>query len=190
MAIMLVLETLSPTERAVFVLREAFGFGYDEIAAAVEKNPAAVRQIAHRARGHVEARRPRQPVSPMEAQAVVESFRRALQTGDVQSLLDILAPDVVLLADGGGRKRAARRPVVGAETVTRYVSRVLTRRGVALTADPTVINGSPALLLSLDGMIDGVLGMRVEKGRISGIYYVRNPEKLTRITTETPLIRQ
>ncbi|MGA9747958.1 MAG: RNA polymerase sigma-70 factor [Nocardioides sp.] len=190
MAIMLVLETLSPTERAVFVLREAFGFGYDEIAAAVEKNPAAVRQIAHRARGHVEARRPRQPVSPVEAQAVVESFRRALQTGDVQSLLDILAPDVVLLADGGGRKRAARRPVVGAETVTRYVSRVLTRRGVALTADPTVINGSPALLLSLDGMIDGVLGMRVEKGRISGIYYVRNPEKLTRITTETPLIRQ
>ena len=190
MAIMLVLETLSPTERAVFVLREAFGFGYDEIAAAVEKSPAAVRQIAHRARGHVEARRPRQPVSPMEAQAVVESFRRALQTGDFQSLLDILAPDVVLLADGGGLKRAARRPVVGAETVTRYVSRVLTRRGVALTADPTVINGSPALLLSLDGMIDGVLGMRVEKGRISGIYYVRNPEKLTRITTETPLIRR
>jgi hypothetical protein len=67
---------------------------------------------------------------------------------------------------------------------------VLTRRGVALTADPTVINGSPALVLSLDGMIDGVLGMRVEKGRISGLYYVRNPEKLTRITTETPLIRQ
>ena len=190
MAIMLVLETLSPTERAVFVLREAFGFGYNEIAAAVEKSPAAVRQIAHRARGHVEARRPRQPVSPMEAQAVVESFRRALQTGDFQSLLDILAPDVVLLADGGGLMRAARRPVVGAETVTRYVSRVLTRRGVALTADPTVINGSPALLLSLDGMIDGVLGMRVEKGRISGIYYVRNPEKLTRITTETPLIRR
>jgi RNA polymerase sigma-70 factor (TIGR02957 family) len=190
MAIMLVLETLSPTERAVFVLREAFGFGYDEIAAAVQKSPAAVRQIAHRARGHVEARRPRQPVSPVEAQAVVESFRRALQTGDFQSLLDILAPDVVLLADGGGLKRAARLPVVGAETVTRYVSRVLTRRGVALTADPTVINGSPALLLSLDGMIDGVLGMRVEEGRISGIYYVRNPEKLTRITTATPLIRQ
>jgi RNA polymerase sigma-70 factor (TIGR02957 family) len=190
MAIMLVLETLSPTERAVFVLREAFGFGYDEIAAAVQKSPAAVRQIAHRARGHVEARRPRQPVSPGEAQAVVESFRRALQTGDFQSLLDILAPDVVLLADGGGLKRAARLPVVGAETVTRYVSRVLTRRGVALTADPTVINGSPALLLSLDGMVDGVLGMRVEEGRISGIYYVRNPEKLTRITTATPLIRQ
>ena len=190
MAIMLVLETLSPTERAVFVLREAFGFGYDEIAAAVEKSPAAVRQIAHRARRHVEARRPRQPVSPTEAQAVVESFRLALQTGDFQSLLDILAPDVVLLADGGGLKRAARRPVVGAETVTRYVSKVLTRRGVALTADPTVINGSPALLLSVDGVIDGVLGMRVEESRISGIYYVRNPEKLTRITTETPLVRQ
>jgi RNA polymerase sigma-70 factor (TIGR02957 family) len=190
MAIMLVLETLSPTERAVFVLREAFGFGYDEIAAAVQKSPAAVRQIAHRARGHVEARRPRQPVSPTVAQAVVESFRRALQTGDFQSLLDILAPDVVLLADGGGLKRAARRPVVGAETVTRYVSRVLIRRGVPLTADPTVINGSPALLLSVDGMIDGVLGMRVEESRISGIYYVRNPEKLTRITTATRLIRR
>jgi RNA polymerase sigma-70 factor (ECF subfamily) len=190
MAIMLVLETLSPTERAVFVLREAFGFGYDEIAAAVQKSPAAVRQIAHRARGHVEARRPRQPVSPTVAQAVVESFRHALQSGDFQSLLDIMAPDVVLLADGGGLKRAARRPVVGAETVTRYVSRVLIRRGVPLTADKTVVNGSPALLLSVDGMIDGVLGMRVEEGRISGIYYVRNPEKLTRITTATPLIRR
>ncbi len=190
MAIMLVLETLSPTERAVFVLREAFGFEYDEIAAAVEKSPAAVRQIAHRARRHVEARRPRQPVSPTEAQAVVESFRRALQTGDFQSLLDILAPDVVLLADGGGLKRAARRPVVGAETVTRYVSKVLIRTGVPLTADPTVINGSPALLLSVDGMIDGVLGMRVENSRISGLYYVRNPEKLTRITTATRLIRR
>src|SRR5215217_3014648 len=115
MAIMLVLETLTPTERAVFVLREAFGIDYDEIAAAVDKTPAAVRQIAHRARQHVEARRPREVVSRQEAQAAIKSFQHALETGDFQSLLDVLAPDVVMVADGGGVKQAALRPVIGAE---------------------------------------------------------------------------
>jgi RNA polymerase sigma-70 factor (ECF subfamily) len=113
MAIMLVLETLSPTERAVFVLREVFRVEYDEIAAAVDKTPAAVRQIAHRARQHVEARRPRAEVSPSEARAAVESFRRALETGDFQTLLKVLAPDAVLITDGGwyqaGRAATDRR---------------------------------------------------------------------------------
>lgn len=110
MALMLVLETLSPTERAVFVLREVFDVGYDEIAAAVDKTPAAVRQIAHRARRHVDARRPRAVVSASETRAALESFQRALATGDLQSLLDVLAPEVVLLSDGGGisRRRGGR----------------------------------------------------------------------------------
>src|SRR5688500_8691089 len=102
MAMLLVLETLAPTERAVFVLREAFDVSYDEIAAAVDKSPAAVRQIAHRARQHVDARRPREVVSPSVARAALVSFQRALESGNLQSLLDVLAPEVVLIADGGG----------------------------------------------------------------------------------------
>jgi RNA polymerase sigma-70 factor (ECF subfamily) len=190
MAIMLVLETLSPTERAVFVLREAFGVDYDEIAAAVDKTAAAVRQIAHRARRHVAARRPREVVSPREAQVVVVSFQHALETGDVQSLLDILAPDVVAVADGGGVKQAALRPVIGAEKVVRMIVGGTDKAGVTLTADPTVINGNPALLLRVDGELDGVLAMHVEGSTITGLYYVRNPAKLSRVTSETLLTRR
>jgi RNA polymerase sigma-70 factor (TIGR02957 family) len=187
MALMLVLEMLSPTERAVFVLREAFDVGYDEIAAAVGKNPAAVRQIAHRARRHVDARRPREVVSPSEARAVLESFQRAIETRDLQGLLDVLAPEVVLVSDGGGVKQAAPRPIIGAGNVARMIVKGLGKARIALTSEPTVVNGNPALLLRVDGDIDGVIAARVEDARITGLYYVRNPEKLTRIASETPL---
>ena len=187
MALMLVLETLSPTERAVFVLREAFDVSYDEIAAAVDKSPAAVRQIAHRARRHVDARRPREVVSPSETRAALESFQRALETGDLQGLLDVLAPEVVLVGDGGGVKQAALRPVIGAEKVVRLIVGGLGKADGTITAEPTVVNGNPALVLRLDGEIDGVMAIRVEDARITGLYYVRNPEKLTRVESETPL---
>jgi RNA polymerase sigma-70 factor (TIGR02957 family) len=187
MALMLVLETLSPTERAVFVLREAFDVGYDEIAAAVGKSPAAVRQIAHRARQHVEARRPRQVVSPTEARAALESFRHALETRDMQGLLDVLAPEVVLITDGGGVKQAAPRPIAGAEKAARFIVGGLGKAQVTLTSDTTVVNGNPALVLRVNGEIDGVLAIRVEDTRINGLYYVRNPQKLTRIASETSL---
>ncbi|MGW0479077.1 RNA polymerase sigma-70 factor [Nonomuraea sp. NPDC003214] len=187
MALMLVLESLSPTERAVFVLREVFDVGYDEIAAAVGKNAAAVRQIAHRARKHVEARRPRETVSPGQAQAVLETFKRALETRDLRSLLDVLAPDVVLVSDGGGVKLAAPRPVVGAEKVVRFYLGEAAVVRAAITCEATVVNGNPALLVHLDGAFDGVLATRVEDGRITGLYYVRNPHKLTRVASETPL---
>ena len=107
---LLVLETLTPTERAVFVLREVFDLDYDEIAEAVDKSPAAVRQIAHRARAHVAARRPRGTVSPAETRGALEAFQRAVETGDLQTLLDMLAPDVVLVGDGGGVKQASCGP--------------------------------------------------------------------------------
>ncbi|RVX47682.1 RNA polymerase sigma-70 factor (ECF subfamily) [Nonomuraea polychroma] len=187
MALMLVLETLSPTERAVFVLREVFDVGYEEIAAAVAKTPATVRQIAHRARRHVDARRPREVVSPGQARAAVESFQRALETRDLQSLLDVLAPEVVLVSDGGGVKQAAPRPIIGAGKVARMIVGGLGKAQVALTSESTVVNGNPALLLRVDGEIDGVIAIRVEDARITGLYYVRNPEKLTRIAFETPL---
>ncbi|MEU4511182.1 RNA polymerase sigma-70 factor [Nonomuraea wenchangensis] len=187
MALMLVLETLSPTERAVFVLREVFAVGYDEIAAAVGKTPATVRQIAHRARRHVDARRPREAVSPGQARAALASFQRAVETRDLQGLLDVLAPEVVLVSDGGGVKQAVPRPVLGAGKVARMIIGGLGKSQVALTSEPTVVNGNPALLLRVDGEIDGVIAVRVEDARITGIYYVRNPRKLTRIASETPL---
>ncbi|SCF10707.1 RNA polymerase sigma-70 factor, ECF subfamily [Micromonospora viridifaciens] len=187
MALMLVLETLSPTERAVFVLREVFDISYDEIAAAVGKSPAAVRQIAYRARQHVDARRPRQAVSASETRAALASFQRAVETMDLQGLLDVLAPEVVLVADGGGVKHAALRPVIGAEKVARMFFGGLRKVEGTLTGEPTVVNGNPALAVRLDGEFDGVLAIRVEGARITGLYYVRNPAKLTRVESETPL---
>ncbi|MCE4945108.1 MULTISPECIES: RNA polymerase sigma-70 factor [Streptomyces] len=187
MALMLVLETLSPTERAVFVLREVFDVAYEEIAAAVDRSPAAVRQIAHRARRHVEARRPREVVPAGTARAALEAFRRALDTGDPQRLLDVLAPHVVLVSDGGGVKQAALRPITGADKVARYLVGGIGKAAAAPTLDPTVVNGSPALVVRLGGALDGILACRVEDDRITGLYYVRNPEKLTRVAARTPL---
>lgn len=187
MALMLVLETLSPTERAVFVLREVFDIDYEEIADAVDKSPAAVRQIAHRARRHVDARRPRRAVSSNESRAVLESFQHAVETGDPQALLEVLAPEVVLMSDGGGIKHAALRPVTGAERVARMFAGGIGKVDGTITTEPTVINGNPALLVRLDGEIDGVMAISVENSRITGLYYVRNPEKLTHVTSVAPL---
>ena len=185
MAMLLVLETLGPTERAVFVLRDVFGLEYDEIAAAVDRNPAAVRQIAHRARGHVAARRPRQVVSPAETRDALGAFQRAVETGDLQGLLDILAPDVILLTDGGGVVQAALEPVEGAERVAGILSRIT----AAVSLRPAEINGYPALLVHFDDELSAVLAIQLENGRITGLYAVRNPEKLSRITQETPVSR-
>ncbi|NBE49910.1 RNA polymerase sigma-70 factor [Streptomyces boluensis] len=187
MALMLVLETLSPTERAVFVLREVFEVEYDEIAAAVGKSAAAVRQISHRARKHVDARRPRQVVSVRETRAALESFQRALETRDFQGLLDVLAPDVVVVSDGGGIKQAALRPLIGAEKVVRFLAGGIGRTNATITLGPAVVNGSMGFVFHLDGEIDGVMAARVENARITGLYYVRNPEKLDRVGSETPL---
>ncbi|MDW5327177.1 sigma factor-like helix-turn-helix DNA-binding protein [Plantactinospora sp. KLBMP9567] len=184
---MIVLETLSPTERAVFVLREAFGVSYDEIAAAVGKSPAAVHQIAHRARQHVDARRPRQVVTPSETRAALAAFQRAVEAQDLQGLLDVLAPDVVLVGDGGGVKQAALRPIIGAERVVRMFFGGLGKVEGTLTGEPTMVNGNSALLVRLNGEVDGIMAVRVENARITGLYYVRNPEKLTRVEYEIPL---
>ncbi|WP_309234425.1 RNA polymerase sigma-70 factor [Nocardia sp. XZ_19_385] len=185
MAMLLVLETLTPTERAVFVLRDVFDLDYDEIAEAVEKSPAAVRQIAHRARSHVAARRPRGVASPAETKDALDAFQRAVRTGDLQGLLNILAPDVVFLGDGGGVKQAALQPIVGAEVVAGVLSRI----DPAAALVQTQVNGYPALVLRLDDQIDTVVAVRIEDGRITGLYAVRNPEKLSRMEEETTLRR-
>ncbi|MFG3316704.1 RNA polymerase sigma-70 factor [Streptomyces sp. NPDC048171] len=189
MAMMLVMETLTPTERAVFVLREVFALEYDEIAEAVDKTPAAVRQTAHRARAHVAARRPRGVVSRAESRDALDAFQRAVRTGDLQGLLDILAPDVVMLGDGGGIKQAILRPVLGADKVARLMLGGLVKLPVEMSMHPAQVNGHPALLIRLDGELDTVMAVRFDDGRISGLYAVRNPEKLTRMERETALHR-
>ena len=188
-AMLLVLDTLTSTERAVFVLREVFGLDYDEIARAVDKSGPAVRQIAHRARSHVAARRPRGTASPMEAEAAVVAFQRAIETGDLQGLLDVLAPDVVVVGDGGGLKQAVPKPIVGADKVARVLTAGLGRVRARMAVERANVNGGPALIVRLDGEIDGVLALRVEERRVSGIYYVRNPEKLSWLDEETAFAR-
>ncbi len=188
MAMLLVLETLKPTERAVFVLREVFALEYDEIAEAVDKKPDAVRQIAHRARAHVAARRPRGIVSADETRDAIEAFQRAINTGELQGLLDILAPDVVFLGDGGGVVQALPRPVVGADKVAGLLALGMRQLGQA-SVELTQINGQPALILRFDGEIDTVTAVRVEDGLITGLYAVRNPEKLSRLDEEITLSR-
>jgi RNA polymerase sigma-70 factor (TIGR02957 family) len=188
LAMLLVLETLAPTERAVFVLRDVFDLGYDEIAEAVGKSLAAVRQIAHRARAHVAARRPRGAVSRAQARLALEAFQRAAQTGDLQRLLDILAPDVVFLGDGGGVAQAALEPVVGAGEVARALATGLGRIA-ASSLQPAQVNGYPALILRRDGEVDTVFAVRIDDGLITGLYAVRNPEKLSRMQQETALRR-
>ncbi|MGP9022841.1 RNA polymerase sigma-70 factor [Streptomyces sp. BR1] len=188
MAMLLVLETLAPTERAVFVLREVFDVEYDEIAEAVDKSPAAVRQIAHRARTHVAARRPRGSVSPAETQHALDAFQRAAATGDLQGLLDILAPDVVFMGDGGGVKQAVLNPVMGADKVARLLAAGLGKI-TASSLRPEQVNAYPALVLRLDGAIDTVVAVRIDDGLITGLYAVRNPEKLSHMQRETALRR-
>jgi RNA polymerase sigma-70 factor (TIGR02957 family) len=186
-AMLTVLETLGPAERAVFVLREVFDTPYDEIAEAVGKSPAAVRQIAHRARDHVAARRPRMPVSTTEQQEAVDRFLAAVRHGDLQGLLDVLAPDVVVVSDGGGLVAAARRPIRGAERVAGLLI------GVARLADVEVkavwLNGSPGGRIDIGGEVDTAVSLYVENGRITRIYAIRNPHKLARLDGVAGLTR-
>ena len=179
-AMLTVLETLGPTERAVFVLREVFEAPYEEIAGALDKSAAAVRQIAHRAREHVAARRPRMEVSRAEQQAAVERFRTAIVTGDLQGLFDVLAPDVVLVADGGGLVPAFRHPVEGAERVAKILSG-FPKFGPTARLGTMWLNGAPALRIDFDGVLNAAVSLVFEDGRISRIYTVTNPNKLARL---------
>ena len=188
-AMLTVLETLTPTERAVFVLREVFDMPYGEIAGAVDKSAAAVRQIGHRAREHVAARRPRMEVSRSEQEQVVERFLAAVTGGDLQGLLDVLAPHVVLVADGGGIAQAIANPVTGAKKVANLL-RTFPKFGAGATILPVQLNGAlGARIVGLDDGHDTAITFVVEDRRISRIYVVRNPMKLSKIDVEATLSR-
>ncbi len=192
MAMLVVLETLRPEERAVFVLREVFGFDYDEIAAAVGKSAAAARQVAHRARNHVQARRPRYtPIDPQESARVTAEFMTAAAGGDLTTVLSMLAPDVVWTADSGGKASAARRPVVGADKVARTVIGLL-RQGAQLPdvrVDMGICNWAPAVLIYSADRLEGVFTVEIVDGLITNFYAMRNPDKLAAVAAAREITR-
>ena len=174
-ALLTVLETLGPVERAVFVLHEVFETPYDEIAEVVGKTPTAVRQIAHRAREHVAARRPRMQVDRAQQEATLEQFMAAVTSGDVRGLMEVLAPEVVLIADGGGLVRAARKPLVGTETVVAFLARVADLPGLVATI--ARFNGMPSVRFDVGGEVTAV-SLVIDNDLITRIYAMRNPNKL------------
>jgi RNA polymerase sigma-70 factor (ECF subfamily) len=184
LAMLVVLETLSPLERAVFVLKDVFGFSYAEIAAAVERSESAVRQAAHRARSHIQARRPRFETDRDKKRAVTERFFAATTGGDINELMQLLAPDVTLWTDGGGKVRQAMRPIIGMEKVIRWLAGAASRpyEGVeinAMSAEVVEINGAPGMVLSGGGRIIATLTVDLgADGRIVTIHNVANPDKL------------
>ncbi|KAA6212445.1 RNA polymerase sigma-70 factor [Streptomyces albofaciens JCM 4342] len=190
MAMLLVLETLNPTERAVFVLHDVFGYTHGEIAASVGKSEATVRQTAHRARRHVHARRRRFEPDSDAAREIVRRFLDAAATGDVQVLMDLLAPDVVQISDGGGKAVAARRPIVGRDEVARFIVRVARTSLKGTRIEPAAYNGMPAARFLTDGVLDWLLTVEIHDGRITGLYGIRNPDKLHRADAVRPLDRK
>ena len=180
LALLVVLETLSPAERAVFVLREAFGMPVAEVATALGRTEAAVRQMAHRAKDHVQARQPRFDTDRTAQREVTERFLAAAVSGDVETLLAAMAPGVVLVADGGGRVTAARRPIVGADKVARFLAAV-GPQGAALPglrAEVADINGAPAVVAWTDEGPFMALQLVLVGGLVEQVLYVANPEKL------------
>ena len=191
LALLVVLETLSPLERAVFVLREAFGYPNAEIAAILGRSELAVRQLAHRARQHVEERRPRFETDEATIRRVTERFLAACETGDLGALLGVLAPDVVLVGDGGDKAKAPRRPILGADKVARFL--------LAIWAEPLPgvrvlvgrVNGEPGIVAVTEaGDPVGTVVLGVAGGVVRTIYMVVNPDKLGSVRLEpSPPIR-
>ncbi|MFJ9036925.1 RNA polymerase sigma factor SigJ [Streptomyces sp. NPDC102406] len=188
LALLVVLESLSPLERAVFVLHEVFGYAHTEIAEVLDRSPAAVRQLAHRARAHVQARRPRFAAHPRVRREATRRFVEAALGGDVGALMEILAPDVTLWTDGGGKVRpAALRPVHGREQVSRMIASFGRRRAPEnLEIQYRHVNGDPSAVVFADDSPYAVMVMDLtpEGDRVSDIYLVTNPEKLTRVRQE------
>ncbi|HEU5483420.1 MAG TPA: RNA polymerase sigma-70 factor [Microlunatus sp.] len=178
LALMVILESLGPKERAVFLLREVFGYEYAEVGEALGMSPAAARQTAHRAKQHVEARRPRFETDDQLIRQVYERFNRALLGGDVQGLMDLLAPDVVVLSDGGGVVRSARRPVQGADAAARLLVGTLGKAAPGLRVEPAMINGVPGWRAWEGDQLAGCLQLVITDDKIAQVLIVINPEKL------------
>ncbi|HEY9335416.1 MAG TPA: RNA polymerase sigma-70 factor [Kribbella sp.] len=180
MAMLVVLETLSPLERATFVLREVFDLPYDEIADTLGRSEAAVRQLAHRARSHVHARQPRHHVDKASHDELTMRFMQAAGSGDFDQVVALLAPDAVLISDGGGKKRAALRPIQGAEKIARWLFAVIAENpGFEIRMG--TLNGEVAYIAYDGDEPDTVAFLEVSDGLISDLYLIRNPDKLRQV---------
>jgi RNA polymerase sigma-70 factor (ECF subfamily) len=181
MALLVVLETLSPLERAVFVLREAFGFTHAEIADALGRSEVAVRQLASRARDHVRERRPRFEPDADARREVTERFLAASGRGDLDGLLGVLAPDVELVADSGGLVRAPLLPVQGADKVVRFLAAVAARTEPGQRTEITTLNGGPAIVAWVGDVAIAAVVLDVADGLVTRIFLIGNPDKLARV---------
>jgi RNA polymerase sigma-70 factor (ECF subfamily) len=178
LGMLVVLERLSPLERAVFVLREVFGYSFEEVAAMLNRTPASVRQVGHRARSHVQARRPRFDASDELRRQVTEEFMAACVSGDLGRVMSLLAPDVTVWTDGGGKVRAALRPLHGLDAVSRWIAGVLGRFEGDFALDLVEVNGRLGVLVTSGGEVDSVADFDILDGKITAIRAIRNPDKL------------
>lgn len=179
LALMVVLESLGAEERVAFVLHDIFGEPYRAVAQLLEKNEPAVRQLVHRARQRVQSQRLRQVVTPEEHNQVVEQFALAVLTGDFVGLTNHLAPDVVLISDGGGNARAAIKPVVGVHRVTKFIESIVRNYSTDTTSDFVVLNGQLGVVTREGDHVIATFQFNVVDDKVHGIYAGRNPEKLT-----------
>lgn len=183
-ALMLVLERLSPLERASFILHDVFGLDFAEVARALGRNEAACRQLASRARSHIEKDRPRFTATRQEARQIADAFQAAVEAGDPQGFARLLASDAVLHTDGGGKRAAALNPIFGADKILRFFAGIMRKEAPLMNAAmrPAMINGLPGLVLrESDGSID-TISFEHRQGRITAIYIIRNPDKLRHVT--------
>ncbi|MFE9926084.1 RNA polymerase sigma-70 factor [Streptomyces sp. NPDC005774] len=178
LAVLVVMESLSPLERAVFVLREAFGYPYSGIAAMLDRGEPAVRQLAARARKHVEERRPRYDVDPAQRRDLTERFLAAAAGGDLEGLMKLLAPDVRLIGDSGGKSRAPLRVLESADKVGRFLVGITGKGFPDFSVRLLELNGGPAALVLIGGRPDTVFQLDVVDGRVQAVYIIRNPDKL------------
>lgn len=183
-AFLLALERLSPLERAVFLLHDVFEQDYADVAKTLDRTEAAVRQLASRAREHVKTARPRFSVTDAEAQRLSTAFMAAAATADVGALSAVLAEDAILVSDGGGKRSAALRVMVGRDDIIRLLQGLFWRHGaLVITAiTPARINGCPGLVVTLEDGPETIAFEPGEDGQIAAIYMVRNPEKLTHVS--------
>ena len=186
MAFLVLLESLNPVERAVFILREVFDYDYDEIARIVGKSEANCRQIAHRARQSVAARRPRFERSPEQEERLTQQFVEACMNGDMEGLISLLSEDVTLWSDGGGKVAAAPYPIHGPERVARFLLGVLRTVPPGFFARPTWVNGGPGVVGYVDGHPTSVVALDAADGRLRGVRIVVNPEKLQAVPPASP----
>jgi RNA polymerase sigma-70 factor (ECF subfamily) len=186
LAFLVLLESLAPAERAIFLLRDVFGYEFDEIACVVEKNEVNCRKLLSRARQHVADKRPRFESSPAQAEVLLNQFLRAIDSGDVDSLLAVLREDACVVTDGGGFTNAALRPIVGADKVARFIMGATRKFGIELRDNRhTIINNQPGIIGCLDGRVVQVAVFEIVQGRIQTIRFINNPAKLRHLTVAT-----